>query len=248
MQSNLKKKCKFALIMLKKDIYTAERACEFMGDFVNLLTPEQKESLLANVSVCTLKPGEELYHEGNIPQFMCCVVNGHIKISRLGVGGRNIILRLIHNGGIFGYRSYFSKSQHITTATAVTRAVVYLVPLNVIDDWMVDNTILTRFFVNELAEDLGHSDQRLLNLTQKHLRGRLAEAILLLAENFGFCADGRTIAFEPSREELADMANMTRSNAIRTLSDFAKEEIVSVDHRRIAILDMQKLEMNSNFG
>lgn len=234
--------------MLKKTTYSTENALEVMGRFVQLLSSEQQESLLQNVSVRILKPGEELYHEGNIPQYLCCVVSGFIKISRLGVGGRNIILRLIHDCGIFGYRSYFSDTQHITTATAVTKAVVYTIPLNVINSWMKENILLTRFFVNELAEDLGHSDQRLLNLTQKHLRGRLAEAILLLIDNFGFESDGKTIAFEPSREELANMANMTRSNAIRTLSAFANEGIVEINARRITILDLPTLEMNSDLG
>lgn len=234
--------------MATKQQFTTENALLNMGKFVELLTPEQQKSLQAEVKVITLKPGEELYHEGNLPQYLCCVVAGHIKISRLGVGGRNIILRLIHNGGIFGYRSYFSNSQHITSATAATKAVIYCVPLTIVDEWMKDNIRLTRFFVDELSEDLGHSDQRLLNLTQKHLRGRLAEALLLLIEYFGFEPNQKTIATNPSREELAQLANMTRANAIRTLSAFADEGIVDVKGRAITILDIDRLNINSNLG
>ena len=234
--------------MARKSQFPTENALEYMGSFADLLTEEQKQSLLREVKAVTLKPGEELFHEGNLPQYLCCVVAGHIKISRLGVGGRNIILRIIHDGGIFGYRSYFSHSHHITSAIAATKATVFQVPLTVVDEWMQTNVQLTRFFVNELAEDLGHSDQRILNLTQKHLRGRLAEALLLLIENFGFEDDGCTIATEPSREELAQMANMTRANAIRTLSAFVNEGIVSVTGRHITVLDIDTLNINSNLG
>ncbi len=234
--------------MAKKTQFTEESALQHMGRFAELLTPEQQTELLQKVRLVHLRAGEELYREGDLPQYLCCAVDGHIKISRIGVGGRIMILRLIHNGNIFGYRSYFAHSKHITSATAATKSSVYLLPLTSVDDWMKENVVLARFFVDELAEDLGHSDVRLLNLTQKHLRGRLAEALLILIEHFGFESDGKTLATEPSRGELADMANMTRPNAIRTLSSFVDDGVVSVDGRRITILDFNQLQMNSDFG
>lgn len=234
--------------MVKNNQITERSALKYMGRFAELLTPAQQTELLEKVKLVHLHEGEELYCEGALPQYLCCAVDGHIKISRIGVGGRIMILRLIHNGNIFGYRSYFANSEHITSATAATRASVYLLPLTLVDDWMKENVALTRFFVDELSEDLGHSDIRLLNLTQKHLRGRLAEALLILIEHFGFESNGRTIATEPSRGELADMANMTRPNAIRTLSAFVEDGIVSVSGRRITVLDMASLKRNSDFG
>ena len=44
------------------------------------------------------------------------------------------------------------------------------------------------------------------------------------------------------REDLANMSNMTTSNAIRTLSQFAQEGLVDVDGRHIKILDEKALE------
>lgn len=234
--------------MAKSNKFTAESALIYMKGFADLLTEEQRHELLEKVRLVHLRAGEELYQEGALPQYMCCAVDGHIKISRIGVGGRIMILRLIHNGNIFGYRSYFAKSKHITTATASTKSSVYLVPLTLVDEWMKNNVRLTRFFVDELAEDLGHSDLRLLNLTQKHLRGRLAEALLLLIDHFGYESNGKTIATSPSRGELAEMANMTRPNAIRTLSAFASDGIVRVEGRKITVLDIKTLIQNSNFG
>ena len=51
-----------------------------------------------------------------------------------------------------------------------------------------------------------------------------------------------------SREDLASLSNMTTSNAIRTLSIFANEKIVSVDGRRIKIIDEEKLKKISKYG
>jgi CRP-like cAMP-binding protein len=50
------------------------------------------------------------------------------------------------------------------------------------------------------------------------------------------------------REELANMSNMTTSNAIRTLSQFAQEGVLSLNGRHIKILDEKELEHISRLG
>ena len=103
-------------------------------------------------------------------------------------------------------------------------------------------------FIHELSRNLGGSDTRLVNLTQKHIRGRLAEALLALKESYGLEDDNTTLRIYLSREDLANLSNMTTSNAIRTLSNFVAEKIIIVDGRRIKILNEQALRKISKFG
>lgn len=113
---------------------------------------------------------------------------------------------------------------------------------------MSENIALCNFFVRELAIDLGISDSRIVGLTQKHLRGRLAETLLFLKNNYGTEADGRTLRLCLSRENLASFSNMTTSNAIRTLSSFSAEKLIEVKGRRITLLDELKLMRISRLG
>jgi hypothetical protein len=41
---------------------------------------------------------------------------------------------------------------------------------------------------------------------------------------------------------------MTTSNAIRTLSDFAKEGLIAIKGKNLCILDVQKLQRVSDIG
>ena len=103
-------------------------------------------------------------------------------------------------------------------------------------------------FLEELACDLADSDTRSINLSQKHIRGRLAETLLLLKKNYGLEEDGVTINIYLSREDLANMSNMTTSNAIRTLSSFVSEHVLAMDGRRLKIIDEDKLRKISRLG
>lgn len=113
---------------------------------------------------------------------------------------------------------------------------------------MRNNNAFCYRFLEELAFDLAESDARTVNLTQKHIRGRLAEALLLLKDNYGLEADKATIGIYLSREDLANLSNMTTSNAIRTLANFANEDIITVDGRKIKIIDEEKLRRISKLG
>jgi CRP-like cAMP-binding protein len=111
-----------------------------------------------------------------------------------------------------------------------------------------ENTDLALFFIKAMAIDLGVSDTRTVNLTQKHIRGRLAESLLFLRDDYGVEEDGATINIYLSRDDLASLSNMTTSNAIRTLSNFVTERIISVDGRKIKIIDEERLRKISKIG
>ena len=113
---------------------------------------------------------------------------------------------------------------------------------------MKENFHISLFFLNYLSKELGQSDDRTVNLTQKHIRGRLAEALLLLKNNFGSEEEDDTLSIHLSREDLASLSNMTTSNAIRTLSNFANENLIAIDGRKIKIVNSDELIKISQFG
>ncbi len=105
------------------------------------------------------------------------------------------------------------------------------------------------FFIHELSRNLGSSDTKIVNLTQKHIRGRLAEALIVLLDNYGVEEDDNmTLKIYLGREDLANLSNMTTSNAIRTLTQFVKDHLIVVDGRKIKILNEPQLRKISKYG
>lgn len=165
-----------------------------------------------------------------------------------GVGGRQQILRLYRPIQYFGYRAYFADEPYVSSAVAFEISTLGAIPMKLVCDLIDKNRNLAWFFIHELSYHLGGSDTKIVNLTQKHIRGRLAEALTVLVDNYGFEEDGETLKIYMAREDLANLSNMTTSNAIRTLSCFVSEHIITVDGRRIKILNEQALRKISKFG
>lgn len=221
---------------------------ELIADMWEPLNEEQREFLANHFILQNYKKNEILYCEGETPQYLMCLLSGKVKIYKDGVGGRSQIIRMIKPVEYFGYRAYFAKEDYVTAAAAFEPSIVCLVPMNAITTLVAQNNNLSLFFVKQLSVDLGIADERTVNLTQKHIRGRLAESLLFLKESYGLEEDGSTLSIYLSREDLANLSNMTTSNAIRTLSNFATERLITIDGRKIKIIDEEKLKKISKIG
>jgi CRP-like cAMP-binding protein len=234
--------------MVKKETLKENEVKQHLGTLLSLLTDEEIIELQENISIQRYKKNEIIYKEGDVPTDLLCLLNGKVKIFKDGISGRTQIIRVIKPVEYFGYRAYFANQNFITTAAAFEPTLICKLPLTIINKWLTTNNSLSFFFIRQLAVDLGISDQRTVNLTQKHIRGRLAEALLFLVDCYGLEEDEATLSIYLSREDLANLSNMTTSNAIRTLSAFATEKIIAIDGRKIKIIEIDKLKKISKIG
>ena len=221
---------------------------EPLSDMLAPLNNEQKEFLMNNYTIQTYKKNETIYCEGETPSHLMCLISGKVKIFKDGVGGRSQIIRMIKPREYFAYRAYFAEENFVTAAAAFEPCTMCLIPMPVIIKLIQENADLAMFFIRQLSKDLGISDERTVNLTQKHIRGRLAESLLFLKDTYGVEEDQCTLSIYLSREDLANLSNMTTSNAIRTLSNFATEKLIIIDGRKIKLIDEERLKKISKIG
>ncbi len=219
-----------------------------LAELWRVLNDTEREILRNNASIQQFKRNELIYFEGDEPRDMMCLLKGKVKIFKEGVGGRSQIIRMIKPIQYFGYRAYFAQEDYLTNASAFEASTVCLIPMIVVTELLMGNPNLAMFFIRQLSVDLGVADERTVNLTQKHIRGRLAESLLFLKDSYGLEEDGATLSIYLAREDLANLSNMTTSNAIRTLSTFAMERIIALDGRKIKIIDAERLKKISKLG
>lgn len=221
---------------------------ESIPEIWNLLDEKEQEIITVNTRILLFRKNEIIYNEQEIPTDLMCLCKGKVKIFKDGVGGRSQIIRMMRPTQYFGYRAYFAQEPYVTAASAFEQATVCFIPMKIIEDMVMTNSELAMFFIRELSSDLGIADERVVSLTQKHIRGRLAESLVFLIDNYGLEEDGATVSIYLSREDLASLSNMTASNAIRTLSIFVDEHIIALDGRKIKIIDEELLRRVSKMG
>lgn len=221
---------------------------EDLHDIWSLLNKEEQHLIVENFQIQNFRKNQIIYSQTEEAEHLWCLLKGKVKIFKNGIGGRQQIIRLYRPVQYFGFRAFFANEPHMSSASAFEASTLGALPMGIVKQLIDQNRDVAWFFIRELAYNLGGSDTRIVNLTQKHIRGRLAEALIVLRDNYGYEDDEATIKIYMSREDLASLSNMTTANAIRTLSLFANEKLIIVDGRRIKIINEPALRKISKFG
>ncbi len=212
------------------------------------LGQEEKMILSQKHKCLKFSKNQIIYREGEKPDGLICLSAGKVKIYKEGIGGREQIVRMAKPVGFIGYRALFAEENYMATSVALEDSTICIINRDVLFQVLSTNSELSLKIIRSFATELGFSNSRTVNLTQKHIRGRLAESLIFLKDTYGLETDNETIKVYLSREDIANLSNMTTSNAIRTLSNFATENVIAIDGRKIRIRDLARLERISEHG
>jgi CRP-like cAMP-binding protein len=209
------------------------------------LNQKDKEAIAQHHTVARIKKGGFLFREREKSRGLVYLVSGKAKVFRVGVGGREHIIKMLKDQDLFGFQTLFGESTWLASSIAIEDTVICILEKHSLNRILKNNADLSMKFSKILSEELSFSYKRIVSLTQKHVRGRLVESLLLLGDIYGYEADGKTIKASLSRNDIAHLSNMTTSNAIRTLSNLVMEGSIKIKGRKISILDFETLEQIS---
>ena len=206
------------------------------------LSREQIASLRLQEIDNVYKKGEILFQEGSYPKALYVVYKGIVKIHKYGVNGKEQITRLASAGDLIGYRSLLNSETYSASATAVEETKLFKIPSDAFFNLLKENPDFSMKVIQMLANDLRQSEKQVVDMAQKSVREKIAEALLLLSSKFGVNENTNALNSILTRKEIGDIAGVTTESAIRTISDFNKEQIIEIEGKRILIKDVTKLE------
>jgi CRP/FNR family transcriptional regulator len=192
------------------------------------------------------KKGQVIFYEGNHPKGIFVVYTGKVKVYKLGSNAKDQIVRLAKPGDVLGYRSLMSEDRYHASAAALEDSVVCFIPKDLLMQLMSRNSSLPINLMKLLSHDLAGAEKKMVELTQKPVRERVAEALLMLKDIYGLEKDGKTLNVVMSREDIANFVGSTTETTIRTLSDLKEEGVIQMDKKKIVIENMPKLQKISH--
>lgn len=225
----------------KKDIPSCVD-CDVNGHGVLCaLSKENKAKITQNKGGNFYKKGQVIFYEGNHVNGLYCIYDGMVKLSKLGENGKEQIVRFAKRSDILGYRSLLSDEPYQATATAMEDCWVCVIPKERFLNLLEAEPKLSLDVLKLLSQDLKLAEQLLLDISQKSVKERIAEAIILLKKSFGYQNDGRTIAAHLTRSEIADIAGTTTETTIRTLAQLSQEGLIDLSRKSIRIRNYDAL-------
>jgi CRP/FNR family transcriptional regulator, polysaccharide utilization system transcription regulator len=191
------------------------------------------------------KPGENIIKQNTSSSYVVCIRKGLAKIYVEGVKGKSLIVRLIGKHDFVTGGDLFNGNVQRFTISAVTEVQCCLISSTKLTQLFTENN---RFAV-ELLRNHAKQNANLLNklviLTQKYMPGRVADTLLYLKNNV-FHSNPFSVPL--TRQDLADMSNMTKESLVRILQQFKSSSLIKTRGNSFEILNETGLQEISKNG
>jgi CRP/FNR family transcriptional regulator, polysaccharide utilization system transcription regulator len=216
-----------------------------MSPLFSLLNNDELQLVDAHKIHVNFKSGETIKKQGTFMSHVLSVNSGLAKLYIEGIEGRSAILRIVKPVSFIGGPGIYFDQRHHFTITALLDSSVCFIDIQVFKDILKGNQSFAEEFLKDFSRDVLTVYNRLINLTQKQMPGRMADALLYLHD----------VIFQQlkfpmilSRSELADLSAMSRESAVKVLRDFHKEGLIRISDHELEILDEEALRKISRIG
>lgn len=186
--------------------------------------------------------GAFVFFEGTRARAVQVLYAGRVKVVRETDDGREVIIRIIQPGEIFGGAGGWGREVYPATAVALEDSRILELPS---EDFA---TLVERYpdfamaMVRELATRLREAEARILELQTERVERRIARTLLRLANKTGTKTErGIEIGVPLSRQSLADLCGTTLSTASRVLSGWDRAGIIFAEREHVTIRHAHQL-------
>ena len=204
--------------------------------------PEAAEALASGLTYGDYSRGESVFTEGEQGDTLFIVMTGKIKIGRRAADGRENMLSVMGPSDMFGELSLFDPGPRTATASVLTDARLASLAHTSLRPWISDRPEIAEQLLRVLARRLRRTNDALADLIFTDVPGRVAKALLGLAERFGSeDGEGLRVHHDLTQEELAQLVGASRETVNKALADFSSRGWMRVDSRAVTILDRDRL-------
>jgi CRP-like cAMP-binding protein len=209
--------------------------------FKNLSEEELKE-LEPYLLSTKYKKKEDIFSEGDPPEWFYIVSKGKVKITKLSHEGKEIILEIVSPTDIFGGVAVIRGFPYPANAVAMEDSEVLKISRKNLMRLVDRFPNLMYCIALQLGDRMKSSYDSLKNIALERVEARIAALLLKLSNKIGVETDeGTMIDMRLTKQDVADMVGTTVETSIRTFSKFKKQGLVSDSDGKIIIKDMDGL-------
>jgi CRP/FNR family transcriptional regulator, cyclic AMP receptor protein len=210
------------------------------------LEPEAFDQLCRYAKHTLLKRGATIFSKGDPGNSLFAVISGTVKMSISSPDGRSAIFNLIGAGDVFGEMAVLDGQARSADATANTNCEIFIIDRREFIPFVQSQPALAMKFIQLLCTRLRGTSDQVEQLILQNLPGRLASALIRLAEKHLPAPEGRTIAV--TQQEIGEMVGMTRESINKQLRVWATRKWVRLEHGAIVVLNPEPLHALAEAG
>lgn len=203
---------------------------------------EYLEEIFESSNIIRFKKAQCIFYEGTRPQGIYCILQGKLKVVKLCPEGREQIINLVKEGDVLGLRCVMTKEEYTNSAITLEEADICYISKDKFFEIIQKNPSVNKLVIEYVCKKLDMLENKIIHLSQRSVRERLAINLLLLNQYFGIPKNnGILIDVSLSREEMANLVGTATETVIRLLSEFRRDGIVNFSGKKMTITNLANL-------
>jgi CRP/FNR family transcriptional regulator, polysaccharide utilization system transcription regulator len=202
------------------------------------LTSNELKMVNENRYEATFKPGEIMIKQGSPTSNALFLATGMAKMYVEGSQGKNFIIGIGLPGRLIIGPGAYVNSRHTYSVSAISTVQACFISFDIFKQLVKENGNFAEGMLEDISEKSLQSLISMVNLSQKRMSGRVADALLYFSDEI-FSSDDFDMIL--SRQELGEMTSMAKECVVRILKEFENSGIVYSDSSKVKIIDKAKL-------
>lgn len=204
---------------------------------------EALAKLVAGTVPTSYPSGSFVCHQGEPAGHVYVVTAGEVAIVSPARGGSEQVHRIIGPGQLFGELALLSDGRRTAGARATRQSTVWAIDRDAFWAFLDETPAAQAALLRQVVELLADREAMIDDLLSLDVRGRLAKALLGLAQRHGRPdkEGGVLIPVRLTHRDLAGMVGASRENVSRALMAFRRRGFLDYDTESIRVLDPEAL-------
>jgi CRP/FNR family transcriptional regulator, cyclic AMP receptor protein len=198
-------------------------------NLLTVLPPEMSAALFAAARPHRLKADQTLFTAGDPGDGCYRIEQGLLKVTVVSPSGGERILAILGPGALVGELAMIDAQPRSASVVAARDSELSFISRISFEEIVESNPQVYRHIVTLLTRRLRDTNAVVAAMSFLSLKGRVAQALLSLAEAFGHdVGAGRILVRQKvTQSDLAAMAGMARENVSRILNEWMRQKLVS---------------------
>lgn len=206
------------------------------------LSAEQLERLAPLLKEGTYRKNEVLFRANDPGTTLFILRSGRVKVTLADRQKKEVILRLLHGGEIFGEMALLDGYPRSATVTSLERSNVFMLDRESFMRFIQENPHWSLKMLATMSRRLRKANERIGAAVFSDAYGKVSRVLLdLIPEGEWRRAEGVRLHLRLTRQQLAAMAGVTRETFIRILKEFERAGSIRTEGKQIIILKQSDL-------
>lgn len=180
-----------------------------------------------------------VFEQGQTATEFFVLMHGHLKVTQTTADGRQVIVRIVEPGELYGVAVALGRPDYPATAVAMEESITLVWPSSAWAGLVARAPLLAVNALQTIGQRVQEAHTRIREVSTEEVERRVAHLLLRIVKVSG--GGAAEVAFPITRQEIAEMTGTTLYTVSRVLSAWENQGLVAGGRERIAVTEPAKL-------